>query len=68
MSRGSPPVRLAVIGLGTVGEWLLQAIERDRPTHRERYGVDIEVVAIARGDGLVASEQGIPVADAIELK
>ena len=46
------PVRIAIVGLGTVGRWVLDAIERDEELLLERYGVDLDVVATARRDGL----------------
>ena len=54
-----PParIRVAVIGMGTVGRWLLAAIERDREA-LATHGIELEVVATARRDGLVELASG----------
>jgi homoserine dehydrogenase len=55
------PVRVCVIGTGTVGRWLLRAISRDRERLAARYGVDLSVVAVGARDGLVHDPAGIDV-------
>ena len=58
MNPAPTPVRVAIVGMGTVGQWLLRAIERDREALASRYGVALEVIATARRDGLVELETG----------
>jgi homoserine dehydrogenase len=54
-------IRVAIVGLGTVGEWLLRAIER-RPA-------DVRVVGLAsRRDGFVHCADGIEVAAALAAR
>lgn len=54
------PIRVAVIGLGAVGEWLLRAIERE---------TDLRVVGVAsRRDGFVHAADGIDIAAALALR
>ena len=54
-------VRVSIIGLGTVGEWLLRSIERRSE--------DLRVVALAsRRDGFVQSGSGIDIPGALRLR
>jgi homoserine dehydrogenase len=62
------PVRVGVIGTGTVGQWLLHAIGGRRDALRARYGIDLLVVAVAGRDGLVSSPEGIDVGAALALR
>ena len=64
------PVRISVVGLGTVGTWLLRAIARHHDRLVQRYDVDLRMVALAnRRDGFVYREAGIDVAAlAIQLQ
>jgi homoserine dehydrogenase len=67
--RAGDPFRVAVVGLGMVGEWLLRAIERRRDSLAAERGVDLRIVALAtRGDGFVHSADGIDVAAALALR
>jgi homoserine dehydrogenase len=51
-------LRVAVVGTGTVGSWVLKAIERQ--------GLDVQVVAIGnRRSGMAVDERGIDVARAL---
>jgi homoserine dehydrogenase len=62
-------VRVAVIGLGTVGTWLLRAIVRDGERLRDRYGADLRLVALAsRADGFVHSDSGVDIEGALRLR
>jgi homoserine dehydrogenase len=54
------PIRVSLVGLGTVGRWVLGAIERHRRPLAERESIDLRVVAVAnRRDGFVYREDGI---------
>ena len=55
------PVRIGVIGTGTVGRWLLRAIQRDRDRLRARYGIDLRVVAVGSRAGLAVDAAGIDI-------
>jgi homoserine dehydrogenase len=62
-------MRVSVVGLGTVGTWLLRAIERDRELLTDRYGADLRVVALAsRADGFVHSASGIDIEGALRFR
>jgi homoserine dehydrogenase len=55
------PVRVSVIGLGTVGRWVLEAIDRHAEMLRERHSLELRVVALAtRRDGFVYGPDGLP--------
>jgi homoserine dehydrogenase len=62
------PVRVCVIGTGTVGRWLLRAISRDRAALAARYGVDPSVVAVGGRDGLVHDPAGVDVEKLLALR
>src|SRR5205807_2070302 len=56
-------IRVSVVGLGMVGAWLLEAIDRHRDRLRDEYGLVLSVVALAgRRDGFVYREEGIEIA------
>jgi homoserine dehydrogenase len=56
-------VRVSVIGVGMVGQWLLRAIAGRHDRIRDRHGVDLRVVAVAsRRGGFVHDEGGIDLA------
>jgi homoserine dehydrogenase len=65
---GATPIRVGVIGTGTVGQWLLRAIARQRAALRERDGLDLVVVAVAGRDGLAAAPGGVDVDAALALR
>jgi homoserine dehydrogenase len=61
-------VRLAIVGFGTVGRWLAEAVHRRRRWLGESCGVEVVVVAVAtRRDGFVHSEGGLDVATLLAL-
>jgi homoserine dehydrogenase len=60
-------VRIWVVGLGTVGQWLLRAIDANERGLAERHGVAFDVVAIAnRREGIVFREEGLDIRAALE--
>jgi homoserine dehydrogenase len=62
------PVRVCVIGTGTVGRWLLRAIARDRERLAALYGVDLSVVAVGGRDGMVGDPAGIDMEELLALR
>jgi homoserine dehydrogenase len=58
------PVRVGVIGTGTVGQWLLRAVHR----LGVRDGVELKIVAVGGRDGLVARPDGIDLEALLALK
>lgn len=66
MRSAAVPVRVSLVGAGMVGEWLLRAIERHRDRLRDRYGIDLTLVALAsRGGGFVYREDGIEISSVL---
>lgn len=56
------PVRLGIIGLGAVGQWVLNALLRDA----ERF--DLQLVAAADRGGLVHRTEGLPIGELLDVK
>jgi homoserine dehydrogenase len=53
-------LRASIVGLGTVGEWVLRALDRQRTRLREEHGVEFSVVALGtRREGFVYRAEGI---------
>jgi homoserine dehydrogenase len=60
------PIRVSVVGFGTVGHWLLGAIDRHRERLRDRYRIDPIVVGLAsRRAGFIYNEQGVEVSSVL---
>lgn len=68
MNSRPKSVRVCVVGTGTVGRWLLQALRRDRERLAARYDVDLRVVAVGGRDGLVHDPAGIDVDELFALR
>jgi homoserine dehydrogenase len=64
MGARATPVRVGVIGTGTVGQWLLRAIGR----RGARDGVDLRVVALSGRDGAVSRAGGLDLDAALALR
>jgi homoserine dehydrogenase len=56
----SREVRIVVVGLGTVGRWLVGALHTHRPRLESRYGFRPKLVAVATArDGFVSGADGL---------
>jgi len=64
VGKRTTPVRIGVIGTGTVGQWLLRAVHG----LGARHGVELKVVAVGGRDGLVARPDGIDLEALLGLK
>ena len=61
-------VRVWIVGLGTVGQWLVRALGEHRATLGERYALSFDVVGLANlRDGFVYREQGIDIRPALRI-
>src|SRR5262249_37420236 len=61
-------LRLSIVGFGTVGRWLAEAIVRRRSWLESSCGVAIPVVRVAnRRDGFILREAGLAIATLFEL-
>jgi homoserine dehydrogenase len=63
----SREVRVWVVGLGTVGTWLIRALHAQRETLSSRYFVPRVVGVANRKDGFVYDERGISLPSMLEL-
>src|SRR5919108_5383795 len=62
------PVRVWVVGFGTVGQWLLRALDHSAVELERRYAARFEVVGLAnRRDGFLYRPRGIDLRSAIAL-
>jgi len=60
-------VRLWVVGLGTVGQWILNALHEHAPTLEDRYGFVPKVVGVAtERDGFVHHRNGLDTLTVLE--
>ncbi len=61
--------RLVFVGFGNVGSALARLIAAKQPEVRERYGLDLRVVAIATGThGVAFDEAGLDLGRALEIQ
>jgi homoserine dehydrogenase len=61
-------VRLWVVGFGTVGQWLVRALDENPARFRDQFRLSFEVVALAnRRDGFVYRQRGVDVRSALRL-
>jgi homoserine dehydrogenase len=65
---GVKRVRLWVVGFGTVGQWLVRALDEHRARLREQFRLSFEVIGLAnQRDGFVYSQRGVDVQSALRL-
>ena len=61
------PLRLTIVGFGTVGRWLASAIQRHGSWLATERGVGVSIVGVAtRRDGFVYREAGFDIAELVE--
>jgi homoserine dehydrogenase len=61
-------MRISVVGLGTVGQWLLRALESGRERLARRYGIGFTVVGVANArDGFVHDPAGLDLSALLSL-
>ena len=62
------PMRVCVVGLGTVGQWLLRVLHSERERLASRYGFAPTIVGVANArDGYVHRANGLDIATVLEL-
>ena len=62
------PVRVWIVGFGTVGRWLVRALDQHRASLADRYALAFEVVGLAnRRDGFAYRGEGIDLRSALRL-
>jgi homoserine dehydrogenase len=68
VSTNRTELRIWVVGLGTVGQWLLRALDSDAERLARRYGVGFTVVGVANArDGFIHDAEGLDVSALLEL-
>jgi homoserine dehydrogenase len=61
-------LRIWVVGLGTVGQWLLRTLDSDAERLARRYGVGFTVVGAANGhDGFIYAPDGLDISALVSL-
>src|SRR4030095_15636329 len=64
----SPSLRLSIVGFGTVGRWLADALGRHRFSLGGEHGVAVTIVGVAnRRDGFVYRDAGFDITTLLEL-
>ena len=67
-ARAVKPLRIWLVGFGTVGQWLVRALDAQAGRLADRYGVGVTVVGLANArDGFVYDENGLDLAAALAL-
>ncbi len=62
------PVRISIVGLGTVGQWVLGALDAQAGTLAARYGFTPVVVGVANArDGFIHRAEGLDLSTLLEL-
>ena len=62
------PLRIWLVGFGTVGQWLVRALDVQAERLADRYGVGVTVVAVANArDGFIYDENGLDLASLLAL-
>ena len=62
------PLRIWLVGFGTVGRWVVRALESERERLSRRYRIGVTVVGLARArDGFIFDGDGIDLRSALDL-
>jgi homoserine dehydrogenase len=62
------PLRIWLIGFGTVGQWLARAVDSKAERLADRYGIEVAVVGVANArDGYVGAADGLDLPALLEL-
>ncbi len=62
------PLRLALLGFGTVGQWLAEALHTRRAWLQQEYGVDVTLISVGtRRYGLIYFSEGLDIPILLDL-
>jgi homoserine dehydrogenase len=69
VSDGAPkPLRIWLVGFGTVGQWLVRALDSQAERLAVRYGIRVAVVGLANArDGFIYAGDGLDLRSVLEL-
>ena len=66
--RAVKPLRIWLVGFGTVGRWVMRALDSERERLAGKYGIDVTVVGLANArDGLIYAGNGLDLQSALGL-
>ncbi len=61
-------LRLALLGFGTVGQWLAEALHTRRAWVQQEYGVNVTLISVATGHhGLISRSDGLDIPTLLDL-
>jgi len=62
------PLRIWLVGFGTVGRWVMGALDSERERLAGKYGIDVAVVGLANArDGFIYADNGLDMRSALDL-
>ena len=62
------PLRLALFGFGTVGQWLAEALHTQRAWLQQEFGLVVSIIAVATAHhGLISREDGLHIPTLLDL-
>jgi len=62
------PLRVWIVGFGTVGQWVVRALNREAPRLAGKYGIGLTVVGLASArDGFIYDGRGLDLESALSL-
>ena len=62
------PLRLALFGFGTVGQWLAEALQTQRASLQQAFGLDVILISVVTAHyGLISRDEGLDIPTLLEL-
>ena len=62
------PLRLALFGFGTVGQWLAEALQTQRASLQQAFGLDVILISVATAHyGLISRDEGLDIPTLLKL-
>ena len=62
------PLRLALLGFGTVGQWLAEALHTRRAWLQHEYGVAVTLISVGTAHhGLISRSEGLDIPTLLDL-
>src|SRR2546428_9829307 len=70
MAKGNPmkQLRLALLGFGTVGQWLAEALQKQQAWLQQEFGLVVTLISVATAHhGLIYRDDGLDIPTLLEL-